>query len=98
MRSTHVYKLCTIAVVLCGTIVGLAGCESREIKIPRVTEESLTPEQKAQLQRMREAQANVMQRAGNPQVSVNPEEFAKQRFEEEQAARQAAASDGDTAQ
>lgn len=71
-----------LTVAICGAVVLLPGCGSHEVTYPRVTEESLTPEQKAQFERMQNAQAEAFRKAGmNQPVVLTPQEFAQQQFE-----------------
>ena len=69
----------------CGALLAVAGCGSHEVQLPVVKEESLSDEQKAQLERVRNAQSEAFRRAGvDPQLSANPSEIAQQRLETEQ--------------
>lgn len=64
----------------------LTTSNSNVVEMPPVTEESLSPEQKAQLERLRQIQAGAMQQAGiNNQVPTDPREFAKQLMEQDRA-------------
>lgn len=74
-----------ISVAACGVMLAVAGCGSHEVQLPVVKEESLSDEQKAQLERVRNAQAEAFRRAGvDPQVAVTPADIAQQRLEAEQ--------------
>lgn len=69
----------------CGVLLAVAGCGSHEVQLPVVKEESLSDEQKAQLERVRNAQSEVFRRAGvDPQAAVTPADIAQQRLEAEQ--------------
>lgn len=78
-----------IAVGVAATI--LPGCGSHEVTMPRVTEESLSPEQKAQFEKMQNAQAEAFRKAGMNQAAVmTPQEYAQQQFESVKKEQEAA--------
>ena len=84
-----------LTVAICGAALLLPGCGSQEVTYPRVTEESLTPEQKAQWERMQNAQGEAFRRAGmNQPVVLTPQEFAQQQFEAQKVAQENAKDDG----
>lgn len=82
MRMKLNAKRGVIAITISGAAALLSGCGSHEVTLPRVTEESLTPEQKAQFERMQNAQAEAFRKAGMNQPAVlTPQEYAQQQFE-----------------
>jgi hypothetical protein len=87
-----------LAMSLMGAIVLMPGCGSHEVTMPRVTEESLSPEQKAQYERMQNAQAEVMRKAGvQTPVMMTPQEYAQQQFEAQKKAQEEAKDNGEEA-
>ncbi|MCC6796917.1 MAG: hypothetical protein IT366_17490 [Candidatus Hydrogenedentes bacterium] len=85
------------AIALFGAAVILPGCGSHEVIVPGVKEESLTPEQKAQFERMKNAQAEAMRKAGfEKPVVMTPQEYALQQVEaHKQAQKEAKADSGE---
>ena len=65
-------------------LIAAWGCGSHEVTYPTVREESLSDEQKAQLDRVRGAQAEAFRKAGvSPDLAATPAEMAQQRLDAE---------------
>ena len=96
--KVHLMRRAT-AIIISGAAILLPGCGSHEVTMPRVTEESLTPEQKAQFERMQNAQAEAFRKAGaNQPVVMTPQEFAQQQFEAQKNQQEGAkVNEGDAA-
>lgn len=91
MNIMETAKRWIVPLLICSAILvilswKLTSSNTNEVQMPAVTEESLSPEQKAQLDRLRQIQSGAMQQAGiNGQAPADPREFAKQLMEQDKA-------------